>query len=608
MKRGIVFSIVFYLLSFTAAAQNFSGYPIVVRPFEAEVNSPSDDYAPAVTADRSTLYFTSYRKTGSRGEADIFRTQRVGNAWTVAENAGTDFNTEGNDGAMVVTPEGRVLFASDGRPGGFGDTDIWSAYLSGGTLTGIRNLGPRVNTKHWESQPAVTGDGRTIIFASDRPGGAGGTDLWAVTCDDWANCSEPKPLPRWINTKGNECSPYLTPDGGTLYFASNGLAGYGGYDIWMTMYENGTWTHPVNLGPVVNSDKDDMFFHAPAKDQDFYLASSRRGGYGGLDVYVGTPNVFGKGMFRLTVSVLDSVSRKPLPSLVTIIDAETGNVLTSFVTNTQAAEYTEILPADRAYRVEAVIRDYPKRAADVTETRANTEQSVVLLFGPITVAEFDLGRYNIPFFVTGYYRPNTRASLEDLFTRLQGELSSATYIERFPRQSRRHQQYIAYAETVESIFRTVYTAGVEEIFPRFAAQGLPSEILEIKVVGYADPQPIIGRYLEDETVTFADMRGNTHTVSKGDVLDNLKLSGLRAWHSYLYLDRLFREAASEGHREYLDLKEAGRIRYSIVGGDVSNDNTDYASQRRIRITMTRVGAYETRGRDTDFDLNKDFRR
>ena len=138
--------------------------------------------------------------------------------------------------------------------------------------------------------------------------------------------------------------------------------------------------------------------------------------------------------------------------------------------------------------------------------------------------------------------------------------------------------------------------------------GLPNEVLQITVTGYADPQPILGHYLESETIRFDDLNGKLQSVSKGDAMDNLKLSGLRAWHSALYLDEIFTDAANKEHTEYVDLKKAGKIRYRHVGGDVSNDNSDYAVQRRIRITIARIGELiGERGEELEFDLNKKWK-
>lgn len=608
MKRIFCLSVLYVVLfASTASSQNFSSYPILVRGLGTVINTAANDYAPFLTADWRAMYFTSYRKDGSTGEADIYLANRSGDTWTQASNAGSSFNTKENDGSLSIAGDGKtVVFSADDRGDSFGDTDLYIAELVDGQLTHIRNLGSGVNSKSWDSQPSITGDGKNIFFTSSRKDGVGGTDIWMTSQKPDGSWSPAVCLSKSINTKKEERSPYITPDGGTLYFSSDGLPGYGKKDIFMSTFESGDWTQPVNLGPVINSDQDEIFFYAPVRDEQFYLASSRGGGYGGLDIYAGTPNVFGAGMFRLTVSVLDSLSRKPLPSIVNIVDIEGGNTLVSMVTNSQVAGYSQLLPAGRAYRIEAQIRDYPIRSTEVRTTPANQEKNVTLLFGPITVAEFDLGKYNVPFFVTGYYRPNVIANLEGLYELLDGQLEDASYIERFKKTSKRYEQYKAYAQTVEGIFQTVYTAAVDEIFPRFKTQGLPNEVLEITIIGYADPQPILGKYVESETVRFEDGDGKPQSVSKGDEMTNLKLSGLRAYYSGVYIDKLFSDAATNGHPEYLELKSADKIRYKYIGGDVSNDNTKYDVQRRIRITITRTGAdVQSRGlEEHEFDLNE----
>lgn len=364
-----------------------------------------------------------------------------------------------------------------------------------------------------------------------------------------------------------------------LFFASDGHGGYGGKDIFVSSLGDGVWHAPENLGPAVNSPEDELFFHAPCSDRGFYFSSARPGGYGGLDIYSGTPNVFGGGMFRLIVSVLDSASRTPIPGIVTIRDAMDGTTFASVSAGASVGECLQVLPVERTYRVEVQVRDYPVRTAEVREVPPGGERRLEFLYGPLVIKEFDLGMYNVPFFVTGYYRPNVPENLDRLFALQEGPLKSASYIERFPRGSPRHGEYRAWAQTVEGIFRTVYTAAVEEIFPRFKNQRLPSEALEITVIGYADPQPLTGEYLEPDEIHFHDLNGVRRSVSRGGRLDNLKLSGLRAWHSGRYLDSLFLGAAREGHEEYAEMKREGKIRYRCVGGEVSREEGGYESRR-----------------------------
>jgi len=110
------------------------------------------------------------------------------------------------------------------------------------------------------------------------------------------------------------------------------------------------------------------------------------------------------------------------------------------------------------------------------------------------------------------------------------------------------------------------------------------------VIGYADPQPLTGEYLEPDEIHFHDLNGVRRSVSRGDRLDNLKLSGLRAWHSGRYLDSLFLGAAREGHEEYAEMKREGKIRYRCVGGEVSREESGYESRRRIQIIITRTAS------------------
>jgi hypothetical protein len=134
------------------------------------------------------------------------------------------------------------------------------------------------------------------------------------------------------------------------------------------------------------------------------------------------------------------------------------------------------------------------------------------------------------------------------------------------------------------------------------------DTLVIVVTGYADPHPIIGRYLESEDVTFLDLDGAEHTVREGDIMTNLNLSGLRAWHSSRYLDLLFR-GSEKGGELYRQLLDQGRIRYRVIGGDVQRDSRNHDMQRRIHILME-MSTMRSRGTDDGgtFDLNRQLRR
>ncbi|MBL7986486.1 MAG: PD40 domain-containing protein [Chlorobi bacterium] len=586
MKRHTIATLLLLIaVAGLAHGQELFNYTYEIKTIEG-INSPNDDYAPMLSKDRGSMLLTSNREAGSLGEADIFSANRTQGGYGTPVNPGSPLNTSGNDGAVSIAADGKtVVFSADDQADGKGSTDLYIAEIADGRIANIRNLGPLVNTSAWESQPTISGDGKTIWFSSNRKGGYGKTDIWYTTLTNgsWA---APANAGGMINTKKDERSPNITPDGGTLYFSSNGLSGFGGYDVFMAVREGAEWGQASNLGSLINSKKDEMFFFAPSKHERFYFASGRDGGQGGLDIYYGTPNVFGDGMTRILVSVIDSTTGAPLPSVVNVIDEATGQTVATFTTNPQVKEYEQFLPAERKYRFEATIRDLPPRTASITTPFANEQAVATVKFGSISLAEFDLGRYNVPFFVTGYYRPNTRQNLDGLYPLLEGPLSEATYIERFPKGSKRYKDYIGYSQTIEGLFDGVKHSVLNEILPRFKTSMLPGEVLEIRVSGYADPKQFVGQYLESESATFEDMAKTQHEVSQGDQIGNLELSGLRAWYSGHYLDQLL---TASGNEDYRQLKSDGRVRFRYIGGGESRDGADRAAQRRIHIEIVRTG-------------------
>ena len=584
-------------------AQSFFRYDYEVKPIPGEINSPANDYSPALSPDGNTLYFTSYRSEGSLGDADIFTVSRSGPDWSRLFNQGSPLNSGRNDGTMAIPADGSyVVFASENRSGNIGNTDLYLALSSDGRFTDIRNLGSSVNSKEWDSHPSLTADGSMLYFASNRKGGFGGTDIWSAkkigeSQDGVPIWGEPQNLGPTINTEGDERSPFITHDGGTLFFASNGLDGFGGYDLFMSTEFAGDWRQGENLGSIINSKEDEMFLHAPQNGKAFYYASSRSGGSGKLDIFSGTPNVFGEGLFHITVNISDS-TRRSLPGVVVIVDRESGDTVATVVTDVGRRDYEVSLPAGRLYGVTGNVDGRKPITVDLERGRPHETRRVEMTFGNFTFAEFDLAKYNIPFFVTGYYRPNTSENLQELPVRRDAELRKARYIENFPTGSQRHKEYVEYAKVIDGMLQTIYTTAVDELFPRFLREAEPDEVLEIRVTGIADPQPFIGAYHENGSVRFLDPSGKEHRVTNGSMITNLELSGLRAWHSAQLLERMFSEAAARGKTAYQQLKDAGRLRLVVVGGGVSRELGNYETQRRIGVTMVRTGG------TTEFDMNR----
>jgi len=276
------------------------------------VNSQDRDYAPFVSADGNTLYFASDREGGLGGQ-DIWVSHRGPDGhWGQPSNPGSPLNSPGNEGPDTFSADGRVMFfTACQREDGLGACDLYVSQLGpDGAWSPPQNLGPPVNSRSNEANASLSLDGRALYFVSIRPGGLGGWDLWATHLTD-QGWSEPENLGPKINTPGNEFIAFIHPNGEELYFSSDGQGGFGGSDIFYTSKTPSGWSDPVNLGPVINTPANDMYFTIPAAGDLVYLSSNRDDSLGKEDLYsVAMPLVLN----RLKLIALAPTPRPPAPA------------------------------------------------------------------------------------------------------------------------------------------------------------------------------------------------------------------------------------------------------------------------------------------------------
>jgi outer membrane protein OmpA-like peptidoglycan-associated protein len=342
---------------------------VVAENLGENVNSPYDDFA--AFSDRERLYFTTNRPTheGYIQGDDIWFTDHEGNGWTKALNYGGKINTTRDEGTPFITTDGEyVYFVQCDTDEGLGDCDIYAAKMDyNGKWQEITNLGDKVNSKHWDSHPYISPDGEYLYFASDRSGGHGGTDIWRSKRLRTGRWAEPKNLGPEINTSGDEKSPMIAPNGIDLYFSSTGHPGLGGYDLFRSSITKGDkWTPASNVGRPFNSPADDMFWSLTAREDTVFIASSRKGGYGGLDLYSVWPNPFKDStryIYYVRGMVYDTVTEMGLSTARIRVQPGSGSAFTLEAGNNGRFQFRTDL--GRSYEMTATATGYESKTESI---------------------------------------------------------------------------------------------------------------------------------------------------------------------------------------------------------------------------------------------------
>lgn len=278
-------------------------------PFDPKVipgvSTERDEYLAYISPDDKTCYFVRKvpvqnmnRVSASDAEKEVFMLAQRDNTnrFSKGEPMSAPFNTtDDNQGGCSISIDNKNLyFAMMRQEGGLQpNCDIYVSDNSGGEWSEIRKLSANVNhPKYWDSQPTIAADGVTLYFASDRPGGYGGIDIYVTRKDQkTGQWSVPQNLGPNINTPGDEKTPFIHSDSETLYFSSNGHFGFGGYDIfYVRKNEKGDWAEPENIGSPINSNGDDTGFFVSSDTKTGYFFSYDEGkvrgkGIGRYDLY-----------------------------------------------------------------------------------------------------------------------------------------------------------------------------------------------------------------------------------------------------------------------------------------------------------------------------------
>ena len=254
-------------------------------------------------------------------------------------------NTPLNEGAASIAADRQSLyFTGCNRPDGLGSCDIYKTTIEGDKWGRPKNLGRFVNSKNFDSQPSIAPDQSRIYFVSTRegPNSTGDNipanmDIWYSDWDYDAEDWKPAQNLTTINTKRQDVSPFIAADNQTLFFASDGHSpNFGGLDFYYVRFdpEINSWSKPINLGDQINTKDDEQFITLPASGDIIYFSSRRTdllGYQGDLDIFMAFVPTFFRAV-NLKANVIDECSRANIPATITVKNPLTGRIVEDSLT------------------------------------------------------------------------------------------------------------------------------------------------------------------------------------------------------------------------------------------------------------------------------------
>lgn len=343
-----------YYLDKAKTGAKIKANPVSFKPTSLgpNINTKGKEYLPSFTADGQLLVYT----VNYNGQEDFyFSTKNEQGDW----NKGQPFeevNTTANEGAQSISADGRTLvFTGCRRKDGLGSCDLYYTEQKNGQWDDVIHPDSPLNTRYWESQPSLSSNGQWLFFASDRPGGLGENDIWVCQRKSDGQWGNPINLGAPINTPGNDESPFIHPDGQTLYFMSDGHPGLGGYDLFLARLENGQYSPPQNLGYPINTSASEGALTVSLDGKTAYYTTNTHtiaGQKQDFDIYQFPLHSDARPQAVTYVSgtIIDATTDKPIPTADVQIKTDNGQVALSSVKTDINGQFLIVLPAGKNYQ------------------------------------------------------------------------------------------------------------------------------------------------------------------------------------------------------------------------------------------------------------------
>ncbi len=318
----------------------------VARPLEVRLERLSDSvnryvlqYFPVLTINNREIFFTKRNGHSPQHDEDIVVSTWQDGYWTKARSISPEINGYTNEGACTVSADGRTLIftACEGRKS-YGNCDLYISTRVDGRWTKPQNLGASVNSRYWDSQPSLSADAKRLYFASNRPGGLGKRDIW-VSHYEHNKWAKPKNLGPSVNTEFDETTPFIHVNGESLFFASEGHPGFGGFDIFISEIEGDSWSAAKNVGYPINDYRDQSALFITFDGKEAYFTGDYDDGSFIYRFLIETDTLISHTASYLTGTVRDKSDLHPLDADISLYDLNTQEMLYRTSTDPRDGRY-----------------------------------------------------------------------------------------------------------------------------------------------------------------------------------------------------------------------------------------------------------------------------
>lgn len=399
-------------------------YDIKKQKLAEPLNQFALQYFPVLTADSKKMLFTKRDGLANNEHEDIFVSYFNEDSlqWEAPRSIASSINSAYNEGTCTISADGKILiFTSCQMPDSFGDCDLYISYKLNDEWQRPVNMGKNVNSRVWDSQPSLSADGRILFFSSNRRGGFGGKDIWfslRMLDGSWA---EAQNLGDKVNTSKDEVSPFIYFNNEILFFASEGHTGFGGLDLFISRVESGEFGKPVNLGFPINDHQDQLaLFITAQRDYAYYTETVFNNGIqerSFLYKFKFPEHIdLGERLMVTEGKVLNKNTGEPIQAKLSLVDLATDSTLYQFDSDGRTGEFTMLYPDKAASGLYVEKQGYLPKIYNVDRDSLQNKKNLDVELTPVAAGEefvfenifFDFDKVDL--------KPESRSSLRRLIS------------------------------------------------------------------------------------------------------------------------------------------------------------------------------------------------